>query len=183
MPSAVTLYRAPNLPSQNCATNTNTNMVLDARGNVLSLPFPTNGSLNGIPWTIRVAGHCGTKANGNLTVTCYVGSSSTVANNTLFGTTGAKSTSTTQPQFIWEIKGCVNTGTGIAGTGELEGYHMGIMGAATITQAACAGIVGFDPNQDLNNQSSPPLSFSLSTLFNVFSAGDQYFIDVFELQV
>lgn len=185
MPSSgITLYRAPNLPSQNMAANASQSVVLDSRGNVLSLPFPTNGSLSGVPFTIYVAGHCLTKpASSSLTLTCYFGSSSTIANNTAMCNTGARNTNNFQPQTVWEIHACANSGTGGSQTGSLGGYHFGVIGVAAINITALAAVTGIDPNQDSNLQSSAPLSLSLTTTFTAVGATDQYFIDVFELRV
>lgn len=184
MPSGITLYRAPNLPSANMATVTGLQSVLNSGGTLLQLPFPTNGLLDTVPFKISIAGHFANLSGArSMTLTMYVGSNTTAANaNPNLLTTSAHNyvTSNGSGNFTFEVNMLCN------GTNKnLAGWYMGLCGGSGLAQGntTFASGLGTDPNQDSNQQSSAPVFFCLGWSQTTSSAGESGFVDVFELRI
>src|SRR5215472_5909194 len=183
MPSAITLYRAAHLPSAPLGNNvTGNQQAVDLQGNLIVLPFPTNGSLDSVPFQIRVAGHyIGLTGNRTVQIFVYLGTSTIIANNSIVGNTSGvtyqPSTNRTNLNLVVEL--FVN---GV--TKSLYGTSAGYSGITSQTPTIAGNaILNVDPNQDSNNQSAAPLGFTLLFNNNTAAVGEQFFFDVFELRV
>jgi len=182
MPSAITLYRAAHLPSAPLGNNvTGNQQAVDLQGNLIVLPFPTNGSLDSVPFQIRVAGHyIGLTVNRTVQIFVYLGTSTIIANNSVVGNTGgvtySPSTNRTNCNLVVEL--FVN---GV--TKSLYGTSAGYSGITGQTPTIGNATLNVDPNQDSNNQSAAPLGFTLVFNNSAAAVGEQFFFDTFELRV
>lgn len=180
MPSGITLYRAPNLPSLNLGGVTGAQSVLDSRGNLLALPFPTNGVLDSVWFTVRISGHASNLATTRgVTVVLYIGSNpASASSNNLVATTLAHNMIGNEWNVLVAVDLLVN------GTAKiLHGVISGILGSSQIAAATTTPVLGIDPNQDNNTQGSAPLFFSLTWNATSNGPGEFMFIDGFELRV
>lgn len=178
--SGTTIYRAP-CPSANLAGVTGAQLVLNQQGGPLILPFPTNGTLDSVPFQIRIYGHYSNlQATRTVTGSLLYGTSPTLANNLGLASFTGHSFTLSNMYCLWDHF-CYVTGANKV----LIGYNFGLMGTLSQNLQATqnVNVVGPDPNQDSNNQSSAPLGFTLSWNATTANAAEFCFIDVFELRI
>jgi hypothetical protein len=136
-----------NLPAQIIATGTDTPLLVPAQGLYSTLPSPTfaagtglftgpvsevfgNASVDGHPFTVRVAGKAHVAATGAFTVSFKLGSSATSASNTTIGGATKASASVTAPgdiNFYLEIEAIWDSTSQ-----SLAGVITGVVGGALL---------------------------------------------------
>jgi hypothetical protein len=156
------------LPAQ-LSANVNTEQVLlnpsfaAALAVALSVNIPSTSQLEQRPFEITASGYIAAGAAGNVTAKLYSGNSSTVANDTVLGSSGAIAYGAVGKAPFWvKARGVYDSVSG-----KMSGTIQFFINGTLVAEAAWTNTI-----TGVNGQNNPVASFCLSFQFSVANAAN-----------
>jgi len=174
MTTAATFYRADYIPGANLGNVTSETQFKNSQGNLLVLTLPWNNSLSNANFYVRVSGRVISTVSLNFSVALYFGRSATIASNTQvyasgLVTTNGSSNWNIQTNLYWDA-----TSNAINGDGQ------GQIANSFLGRSSIANVPSASPSQ-ASTAALTQLGFTVTGTFDTSSAGNQAFVDNFEL--
>lgn len=139
----------------------------------LFVAIPPSSILEGKAWSAKITGilaNVGAAATATFRV--FVGNSTTIANNTAIGTTGAVAQAASTAPFIISIDDAIYDSV----SGKLTGAISAIVNNTLVAKAAFSAVV-----TGISNTNDPVLTLSLAATLSVANAGSYVQINQMEI--
>lgn len=147
------------------------NPALNSSTQALVLSIPASSGLEKIPFKVQASGSIKGGTTTNATVKLYFGTSTTVGNNTMLGTTGAVAANSATVPFFIEAN-LIYDSVG----GRLTGTIKGIINATVLAETAVSALPTSIGTQASN---APVANFVLSITFSVANAANAILVEDF----
>lgn len=179
MPNSATYYQASFVPGTDLGNVTAETQLVNARGSIVTLPLPSNGSLANKRFRLVSTGRLQTTINTTFTLNFYFGLSTTIASNTLILSSGAQTVNNVNANYsMWLDMYWESINKIIGGTGQ------GQMNNSPIGPTTMANTITADPFRDNSTflATGPTYGFTITGKFGNSSSGNHAYVHSFDLE-
>lgn len=178
MPNSATYYQASFVPGTDLGNKTAETQLVNARGSIITVPLPSNGSLANKRFRLVSTGRIQTSINTTFTLNFYFGLSGTISSNTLIFSSGPQTINNVNTNYSMWLDMFWGSNQAIEGTGH------GQMNNFPIGPAGMNNTVTADPNRDSSTSlaTGATYGFTITGQFGNSSAGNHAIVNSFDLE-